>query len=1055
MKIKFVTQISIGLLLAASAGRTSAQLTAPARPPVVGARQPALSPDGTRLAFTYRGDVWVADTKGGRATPLTQHLETDAFPVFSPDGKWITFASKRTGNWDIFLVPSDGGATRQLTFHSGSEMPTGWSPDGKYLLFSSKRDTPNHAIYALDADTLQTRMLAEDYAPMNWPSYSPDGKTVVYGRYGFHWTRPRYFGSAAAQISLLNLTNGTRRALTEDRRQHLWTRFMPDGKHLLTVTVGETTPSVSKLDETISPVADNPRRTPNLWLYDLNGRGEPLTIFTGGAVRAPCVAAKNGDIAFEYGPDLWLLKSGKKEPEKIRLIAAADEKQTTRRREKITTGVTEAEPSPDGKSFAFGLRGEIWTIGIDKPKGVAGRSAEFARRLSDWAGDDSDFSWSQDGKKIYFTSDREFYTRLFEMDVESLKVKPLWNRTSDVDRVKMSPDGKQLGFWVTGREGGLYLLTLETGEARKLVSLPGPQWHGLGGGDFSWSPDMQWVAFSQRGESRAFNIWIIPTAGGEARNVTQLFAQHGLPAWSPDGKYLFFQSNRDGNGLYVLPLTKETARVSDVDLKFEKSTNVVKVVIDFDDLPRRIRKFSTQAPQADLIVTADGQILFLSEGDLWSVSYDGKETKRLTTGGGRSQLRASKDGKKISLVFSGEPHTMKLDDKKEEKVTFTADWERDVRAERQAAFTQFWRSYERSFYDANFHGRDWAKIRSRYEPLLDAVETPDEFATLLHMMVGELEASHSEVTAVGGPASPVTPQLGFTFDYGYAGPGLKVAGVPAGAPGSYPKTEIKPGEFVLAINGRDVRLDEKLYEWINDKQDRELEFLVSTNADKKSTRTVKYKALTPEEWIELNYRNRTDRLSKYVAQHGGGKLGYLHIASMNQNNQAQFEREIYEFMVGKEGMIIDVRFNNGGNISDTLIDWLERKQHGWNRTRDTARETAPYSAMNMKFVVLMNEHSYSNGEMFPHAMRARGLAKLVGMPTPGYVIWTFALKLVDGTNARMPITGVYRMDGTTMENNGEPPDVPVRLSPEDWLAERDPQLDKAISILTGKESPKP
>ena len=466
------------------------------------------------------------------------------------------------------------------------------------------------------------------------------------------------------------------------------------------------------------------------------------------------------------------------------------------------------------------------------------------------------------------------------MDVESLKVKPLWNRNSDVDRMKISPDGKTLGFWVTGREGGLYLLTLETGEARKLASLPGPQWNGLGGGDFSWSPDLQWIAFSQRGESRAFNIWIVPAAGGEAKNVTRLFAQHTLPAWSPDGKYLFFQSTRDGNGLYVLPLTKETARVADVDLKFEKSTNAVKVAIDFDDLPRRIRKFSTQGPQADLSVTGDGTILFLSEGDLWSVSYDGKETKRLTTGGGRSQLRPGKDGKKISYVFNGDMHTMKLDDKKEEKVTFTADWERDVRAERQAAFTQFWRSYERGFYDANFHGRDWEKIRRQYEPLLDAVETADEFATLLHMMVGELEASHSEITASGGPASPVTPQLGFTFDYSHAGPGIKVARVPAGAPGSYAKTEIKSGEFVLAINGRDVRLDEKLYEWINDKQDREFEFLVSTNTLKNDARTVKYKILTGEEWTELNYRNRTDRLAKYAEKQSGGKIGYLHIASM-------------------------------------------------------------------------------------------------------------------------------------------------------------------------------
>src|SRR5262245_26839135 len=375
---------------------SSAQPSAPAPQPIVGARMPALSPDGKQLAFVYRGDIWMAPIKGGRAAPLTQHIETDANPIFSPDGKWIAFASKRNGNWDIFAVPSEGGAATQLTWHSGPEIPQSWSPDGRSLLYSAKRDTPNHALYALDVSTLRSELLCEDYAPINYPCYSPDGKTVAYGRYGFHWTRPRYTGSAAGQIWLLDLSSssGEHRALTVDNFQHLWTRFLPDGKHLVTVTVGEETPSASGIDKTIAKVVDNPKRTPNLWIFDLQGQGKQLTTFTGGSVRCPSVAAKTGDIAFEYVPDVWLLREGKTKPNKIKLFVASDEKQTSRRREKLTSGVAEAEPSPDGKTFAFGLRGDIWSVLIDKPKGVAGRGAEFARRLTDWVGDDSDFSWS-------------------------------------------------------------------------------------------------------------------------------------------------------------------------------------------------------------------------------------------------------------------------------------------------------------------------------------------------------------------------------------------------------------------------------------------------------------------------------------------------------------------------------------------------------------------------------------------------------------------------------------------------------------------------------------
>ena len=1030
-----------------------AQLTPPEPQPVIGARQPALSPDGKQLAFVYRGDLWTAPSAGGRAVPLTQHVEMDSNPLFSPDGKWIAFTSKRTGNPDIHIIPTDGGKPRRITSHGGVETAYGWSPDGKKLIFSGRRDSPNYAIFTVDIATLRNEQLCEDYASLNYPNYSPDGKTVVYGRYGFPWYRPRYTGSAAAQVYLLDTANGKSRPLTKSGRQHLWTRFLDD-KTLLTVTVGESTPSVGKIDETIPKFTDNALRAPNLWTLDLDGKAKQLTTFTNGAVRYPTVAAKTGDIAFEHDQNLWLLRRGASKPQKLILYVAADDKQTTQRRELLSTGVTEAELSPDGRFFAFGLRGELWTIPVEKPKGVAGRSANFARRLTTWVGDDSDFTWSPDGRRLFFTSDRQFNTRIYEMDLASLAVRPLWNRDEDVTRVKLSPDGQQLGFWVAGKEGGLYTLTVTNGapvEPKRLVRVPGTHARGSGGADFEWSPDMKWIAFTKRGENRSVNIWIMPTAGGEPVNVTGLNAFHSQPTWTPDGKHLLFNSNRDGEALYILPLTPEAVRTEDTDVKFEKPSGPVEVKIDFKDISRRIRRFAAQAPQSDLTVSSDGVIYFLSDGDIWSVSYDGKETKRLTTGSGKAGLRLSRDSKRMNFVQTGDLYVMPVGGAAT-KVTFTAEFERDVAAERRASFVQFWRTFHHHFYDGNFHGRDWAAIRQRYEPLLDGVEMNEEFSTLLQMMVGELESSHSELSPIVNGAPDVTsPHLGFTFDYRHTGLGIKVASVPEGAPGSFEKTRIKPGEFILAINKQSVVTDEHLYRFINDKHDREFEFLVNSEPKPEGARRVVYKVMHPNEWTALHYRNRIADLRKRVEEKSGGKIGYLHISAMSTSNQLQFEREAYEYIVGKQAMIIDVRFNQGGNISDTLIDMLERKQHGIYRPRDDEPEPSPARAWEKPIIVLMNEHSYSNGEMFPYAMRQRGLAKIVGMPTPGYVIWTAAFRLTDGTGARIPQSGVYRMDGSNMENNGEKPDVQIWQTPEDWIANRDPQLDKAIELLAPKK----
>ncbi len=1043
------------LLLAGSVvPPASAQLSAPVPKNIFGARMPALSPDGKRLAFVWRGDIWLAETRGGKATPLTQHVELDAYPRFSPDGKWISFSSRREGNWDIFVAPAEGGSPQRITRHAGTDIAYGWSPNGKELVFSSKRDSPDYQLFTIDVRTLRLREITGDYARMNHASFSPDGEKIVYGRYGFPWTRPRYAGSAAEQIWIYDLTRSVRYPVPRDDRQHLWTQFLPDGKRLLTVTTGERSPSSHGLEETPPKLIDTPLNTPNLWLLEMDGSAKPVTEFSGWGVRWPTVAAKSGDIVFEYGGDLWRMGKVGRKPRKLEFHAATDEKKTNLHFEKLTSGVVEAEPSPDGKTIAFGLKGDIWTIAISKPDGVAGRSAQFARQLTRWAGDDSDFSWSKDGKKVYFVSDRDFNYGVYEIDLTTGKTRPVWNEDRDVTHIRLSPDGKQLAFWVTGAEGGLFAEDLASGRSRRIVRVPGPQWRGYGAVDFDWSPDGRWLAYTRVEENRSRNIWIVSAKGTNPVKITRLNAYHGQPAWGPGGRYLFCHSNRDGEGIYAIPLKREDARADDTDIKFKKPEDDLKVEIDFEGIHRRIRKIRSKSSVSNLAVTPKGELVYTYRGDLYTLSYDGKKEKKLSTVGGNSLFRPYSDGTRATFVRNGELYTTRFGNPSAgTKVTFTADWRHDIRAERKAAFTEFWRSFDRGFYDENFHGRDWHRIREHYEPFLDAVDTRDEFAELLNMMVGELETSHSEVKpASGGPESPQTPRLGFTFDYRHAGPGIRVGKVPDAAPGSYDKTRINPGDYILQIDGRDVSLNERYYDAVNRKDGRDLMLLVNDKPEKKDARHVKYKALSQTEWLELNREARTEALRKHVEDKTDGRIGYLHIESMGSSDRTRFEQEAYEHILGRDGLIIDVRFNNGGNISDTLIDWLERKPHGYMKPRDGAPIPSPSRAWTKPIVVLMNEHSYSNAEMFPDAIRERGLAKLVGWDTPGYVIWTQSLRLVDGTSARMPGAGVYRLDGTPMENNGEVPDVRLWLHPDDHLAGKDPQLDKAIELLVNGEA---
>lgn len=1040
--------VMLSLALATVVGH--AQLPEPNPSAIVGARSLALSPDGSRLAFSYRGDVWVVSSKGGRAVPVTNHVEMDDRPIWSPDGKWIAFASNRAGGSSIFLVPADGGEVRRLTYAPFSDAPSDWSADGKEILLRTNRETRENGIYGINVTTGAIKEYLLDFARIENPKYSSNGGGLVYQRMGFPFVRPRYEGSAAAQLWRFDITKGERIVIENNGFQHLWPGVGNDGT-VYAVTVREKTPSTTVVGKTIPKISlsDNANRTPNVWAY---GAGAPkrLTNFVGGSGARYLTVAKDASmIAFERDGDVYTMKPGG-QAEKVRIVVSVDEKTTQEERLVLTNGVEAFSLTPKNDQLIFSVRGELWQVPVRKGKGP---NADDATQLTDWAGVDTLPLVTPDGKAAFFISDRNGALRLFRIDLATKDVTPITTVDADVAELRLSPDKKLVSFWMLGSQGGIYTVPVGGGTPTRVLAYPG----GSPNIDYDWSPDQRYIAFSKPIVGSGFYYWesassiqVYDVATKESVNVTNLSVSNNTPRWSPDGKYLLFVSNRGGgNGIYALPLRGEDSRATELEVRYEKPTGPVKVDIDFDGIDRRARRLIAQPSEGDVQYdAATGEIWFQSEGDLWKASYSGEDLRRVTAGGGVGPWEFAQDGNTIVFGRGGIANLLNIRDPRfmVTPITFRADWTRDLRKERRAAFEQFWRAYNANFYDPNFHGRDWLEIRKRVEPLLSSVGHPSEFATILNQMVGELESSHSEVSSSSFVPGPSNAHLGFVIDPKFAGPGLRIAQVPERSPGSYAKTKLNVGEIVTKVNGKEVSFNEDLYRNVlNNQVGRDLTLTVQ-GADGK-TREVKYRALSSGEFSGLLFENRLAARRAYVEKKSGGKLTYVHIAGMSQGELVRFNQQVWQFAQGKQGLIIDVRDNGGGNTADRIIDVLERQPTMIYAPRDEAFFKGPGQTLNMPMVVMHSESSFSNAEMFPAAMKARKLATLVGMPTPGYVIYTGGLPLVDGTNARMPGTGVWRIDGTPTENMGQQPDYKVDISPADYFAGRDPQLDKAIEVL--------
>ena len=1068
----------LSCVLVSIGGAAQAALFPTELPLIHDAHYPALSPDASKVCFSYRGDLWVAPVALAGATPASQgsgvapatggvahritvHNAYDAYPRWSPDGKWIAFSSDRWGNYDVFIVPADGGQVLRLTYHSAWDRVTGWSPDGQQILFaSSGRNTRYTAIFAVEIGTGRVRCVIEHGFSLSHAAWAPDGQRMALVRGGVSWWRKGYRGSRAANIYLFDPAASSMKEITDFNGADRWPMFSPDGNSIFCVTEQFGRPNLCRIS-----LAD--------------GKKTPLTSFETGAVSYPSVSEDGSTIVFEYDFDLWTIPTPGGEPRKLTIRGAADIRENFVETKEFTGDVQEIEASPDGKYVAIAVHDELFLVRPDLKKD--------AIRLTNSPDDDGDFSWSPDGKHVVFTSTRNgTNTDLYVLDVEQEQVRLLLESPEYEHNPRYGPRGKRI-YFTRGYTGSLHSIPAGGGMVKELH--PGPFI-----GDFRFSPDFRWTLFEKRDLVDTRDLWIMPIDGGpgphgsarpdqrarvgDAVNITKYPGYNVGGQWSPDGKKVFFLSDRrDNYDIYAIDLQRKPPEFDDYEgqeaNKEEKDKNgeaeskqegerkkqakkkpIRPIKIDFERIEERVTRLTrTEEDERNLALSPRGDKLVYTlrvrgEPQVWSISPDGEDAKQFIPGKmPASDLRWQQDGSTLFFLSDGGLKKVGASGGKAETVSFKAEMRVDARQDQLRTFEQGWALLDERFYDPKHHGVTWAAVRERYGAHVDGTLTPQELHSLMQRMIGELNASHLAASG-GGRSGPATGFLGLWFDPDYAGrPGLRVIDVMPEGPTDKPESRVKPGEYLLAVNDQPVENNEQFYEKLNGTIGKRVRLKIARKPGGKNARTISVKPIERADWYNLYYERWVRQRREMAKQLSDGCVYYMHIRAMDQASLEKFTRELHGEAQQYDAVVIDVRYNSGGRIHDDLLDVLTRVAHAYRGYRNVERQTSPLALFAGPKSLLINEYSASDAEIFPNGFRQKGLGKLIGMPTIGAVIGTYNTTLRDGTYFRVPVRGWYTLKGINLENYGVQPDIRVPFTYEDYAAGKDPQLEAAVRQL--------
>ena len=1022
-----------------------------------------------RLVFSYAGDLWLADVDGGApARRLTSHPGLELYPKFSPDGTRIAFAGQYRGDEQVYVIETAGGEPTQLTFYPVSgPLPArwgtdhqvyGWTPDGQAVIFRSQREMfGNGRLYRVSVDGGLPEALPMPMAGSG--DFAPTGDRIVYSPlFRDFRTWKRYQGGWAQNLYVYDLEADRAEQITDHVRTERDPMWLSSGIHFVSDRTG----------------------TLNLYRY---ADGE-VTRLTDSDTWDIKWASSDGDtqIVYEIEGTIGHFDTATGVERRLAITVPDDHVRRTARRIEVSDQVEGFNAAPDGSRAAVVARGDVFTVPVEH-----GVTRNLTQR-----GDahDREAAWSPDGRHVAFISDRNGEEQLFVVDQAGGEARALSTpRALRLYQPVWSPDSELIAYY--DHTGVIHVTDLD-GDHRVAYDSPFEP-----STDYAWSPDSRWLAFSRRQSDTpmdVLSVWSRDT--GRVADVTDGFFDASGPSFSADGKHLFFISTRQfapqigamewnyvldrENGIYAIALNDDAGNPflprndevvvngKDEDDKEDEDEDgngeAVTVEIEFDGIAGRIIRVPVENDNLYWVHAIEGKLLYLSGGPFYygrpsdlkttlhALDLEKRESEpviedvqglSVSADGKYAFVRQNGAMKRIDLASPDEPEGVSLAN----LIVYRSPAE-----EWPVIFDEVWRRFRDYFYVDNLHGYDWEALRARYRPLVADVSTREDLNTLIGEMIAELNVGHAYVSGgdLQAPRRSSASLLGATFEADPRAGRYRFAKIYEGhneeekyrSPLTEVGVGVSEGDYLLAVDGRALTLADNPYDLLTDRGDQPLELTVGETADPEDARTVLVRGIGDEtdlvylEWVLNNQR--------YVAAQTDGRVGYLHIPDMGASGIYEFIKWFYP-QIRKQGLVVDVRSNGGGNVSQMIIRRLMQKPLAFGfRAHSEWTGTYPGTAFNGPMVALMSEDSASDGDIFPYMFREAGLGPLIGKKSWGGTVGiTNHGPLLDGGDVFVPEFGLGQPGkGWIIEGEGVTPDIEVDNDP---AADGDAQLDRGIA----------